>query len=162
MGEGRSRGKRPRVYCGVPPGSPSPGVEPRRPGGGAPGRPVLGDKFAKGPFAPGKVQVAEAVEVADTGGAPAIVGELGGVVIGDGALGAAEGAVVSGAFGVTGESGETVPPGAAGRAGTGDGSGVCGNEPAPSKGSVKPGVEAAGVPAGRTIASICALVSLIR
>ena len=113
-----------------------------------PGKGVLGRLLAKGPLAPGNVQVAEAVDgIGGNAGRP-------------GAFGVVEGAVASGALGVTGDSGETVALGVDGLAGGIDGSGI---EPAPRSGSVPPRDDSTGgAPAGRTIASICALVSLIR
>ena len=61
-----------------------------------PGKGVLGRLLAKGPLAPGNVQVAEAVDgIGGNAGRP-------------GAFGVVEGAVASGALGVTGDSGETV------------------------------------------------------
>jgi hypothetical protein len=74
-----------------------------------------------------------------------------------------EGAVASGALGVTGDIGETVALGADGVAGGVDGSGDCGMAPSPTSGSGAPcGASTGGAPAGRTIASTCALVSLMR
>src|SRR5689334_13414433 len=111
-----------------------------------PGKPALGALLPKGPLAPGNVQVADAVDGAGGGpGSPVALG-----------AGVVEGAVASGALGVTGDIGETVALGADGVAGSGDG----GMAPSPTSGSGAPcGASIGGAPAGRTIASTCALVS---
>ena len=136
------------------PGLPRPGT-PRRPGGATPGTIPVAEAsgngcIASGEFAPGRVQVAAAVEV--TGGAGAL-GSIGAVEVAGGVLGSGATGDIGPFDGVAGATG--VGAGGGGEVVTAPGRGDSGAEPSPRSGSPRPrGASTAGTPADRTIASI--------